>query len=223
MKIKNLLIVLCVLSAYSASAQGISVSYLFPQNGYLSAPFSPFSLRDIGVGETFGLQTGFTLYNIPGLAMEELPFTYDKPLVGPHFALLVPVEGFVKIPMGMVQLNLTAGGFGWWNINTRINEGNMDRAFRAYKGWDVLNTDFELDDKIGLGWMAGIELEIQLVSNVFLTLGGKYLDGAARTNISGTYIGGTASGSLQTEPEDIDNAEINLRGFELSVGVKLGG
>lgn len=216
------LTVLLLFSCSSAFAQGISVSYLFPKNGYISAPVSPISLRGIGIGETFGMQSGFTLYNIPGLAMEELPFDYEKPLTGPHFALLVPAEGFVKIPAGVVIISITGGVFAWWNINTRINKGNMDRAFREFEKWDVLNTDFEIDDKIGFGWMAGLEFEVRVVSNVYLTFGAKYLSGASKTELTGSYIGGPSSGPIETKNIDIDNAEINLQGIEISLGVQLG-
>lgn len=220
---KKLLFPVCILLALSAHSQGISVSYLFPQNGYLAAPVSPFSLRDVGFGDKFGINGGFTLYNIPGLAMEELPFQYDEPLVGPHFALLVPVKGFIDIPFDKVNINISAGGFGWWNINPRLMEGNMDRAFRAYKNWDVLNTDFDLDDKLGFGWTAGFEVQIALVSNVYLTLGGAYLSGAAKTEISGSYVGGIEGGEIQREQVAIDDAEINLEGIEISIGVQIRG
>ena len=83
----------------SSLAQGVSFSYLIPKNGYLTAPVSPFSIRGLGVGDVIGIETGATLYNIPGLAMDDLPFDYNRPLIGPHFAALVPVDIYLKIPM----------------------------------------------------------------------------------------------------------------------------
>lgn len=220
---KKLFLSILILASISSYSQGISVSYLVPQNGYLAAPVSPISIRDVGFGENIGMQAGFTLYNIPGLSMEKLPFEYDEPLVGPHFALLVPVEGYARIRVSKsFNVKLAAGGFGWWNINTRLNKGNLDRAYRAYKDWDVLNADVDLKDKLGYGWLAGMEFEILVVSNVYLTLGAKYLNGAAKSTLTGSYTGGTESSTITTEQVRVNDAEINLRGMEFSLGVQLG-
>ncbi|WP_421888851.1 hypothetical protein [Marinoscillum sp.] len=214
------ILALCLFLSYISFAQGVSFSYLIPKNGYLSAPVSPFSVRGIGLGNKLGIETGATLYSIPGLAMEKLPFEYNKPLTGPHYALLVPMELFFKIPLGPVQIKLLGGGFAWWNINTRINEGNMDRAFRDYEGWDVLNTHFKLEEKLGLGWMAGIEFEFKINNNLSLTAESQYLKGAASSQLSGDYTGGSGSTGIQTKALDLEDTAILLEGLEISLGVK---
>lgn len=218
---KTLLVLSFALSFYlHSNAQGISFSYLIPQNGYLSAPISPFSIRGLGIGSYVGIESGFTLYNVPGLAMEDLPFTYDKPLTGPHMALLIPIELFAKLPLGPVNLKVMAGGFGWWNINTRINEGNMDRAFREFEGWEVLNTDFSLNDKIAIGWMAGMELEFLVSDKFSITTEAQYLNGTATSSLSGSYTGGVSGSPLETKSVDLPDAQMVLRGVEISLGVQ---
>ncbi len=208
-----------LLGSYRSCCQGVSFSYLIPKNGYLTAPISPFSIRGIGIGEKTGIESGATLYNIPGLAMDDLPFDYDKPLVGPHFALMVPADIFFKIPFKKVTLKLLAGGFGWWNINPRINEGNMDRAWKAHEGWTVLNSDLELKDKIGIGWLGGVELQIPFNRDVTLTFETNYLKGSSRARLSGTYTGiAENSGILETKEVSISDAAIVLEGFEISIG-----
>lgn len=207
-----------LLAPFLALSQGISFSYLIPKNGYLSAPVSPLSIRGVGFGKVIGAETGFTFYNVPGLSMEELPFETDKPLTGPHYGLLIPGELFYKLPLGNLTVKLMAGGFLWWNVGLRINEGNMDRAFRAYKDWEVLNTDFELNDKTGAGLMGGIEFEFRLTDKLSITAESQYLRGASQSELTGTYTGG--SSLIETESIDIPEAEIVLEGIELSLGVK---
>ena len=217
---KRFVVILSILTAVQSSfAQGLSFSYLIPKNGYLSAPVSPFSIRGLGIGEIIGIETGATLYNVPGLGMEDLTFQSDEPLVGPHFAILVPADIFVKIPTGSLTTKLFAGGFGWWNINTRPNSGNIDRALRAYEGWEVLNGDWSIDDKLGFGWLAGIEFQLALSDQLTLTAEGSYLKGMSKSNISGSYTGGS-SGGLTTKQLD-DTGAILLEGLEISIGVIL--
>ena len=213
-----MLAIVCFISIYSALAQGVSVSYLIPKNGYLSAPISPFSIRGIGVGENVGLETGATLYSIPGLAMEDLPFTYDKPLVGPYYAILAPLNLYFKIPTKAINVKLLAGGFLWLNINTRINEGNMDRAFRDYENWTVANTNFDLESKLGKGWMAGIELEFKVNRNFSITSEVAYLLGSSKATISGDYSGGRDT--IKSKSITLDDTSILIQGLEISLGAQ---
>ncbi|WP_421878216.1 hypothetical protein [Marinoscillum sp.] len=212
------LLLISFLAIECSIAQGISFSYLIPKNGYLSAPVSPFSVRGIGIGTNVGIETGASLYNVPGLAMDELSFTSDKPLVGPHFAFLVPGDVFIKLPMNKVIIKLFGGGFGWWNINTRPNSGNIDRALRSYEGWDVLNGDWSVDDQLGFGWLTGMELQLELSDQLTFTTEAAYLKGGSKTTLSGTYSGGTSGSAIVTK-ELGDEGSILLEGVEISIGV----
>ena len=221
LKNKIFLVVLCLnfFSIWSARSQGVSFSYLIPKNGYITAPISPFSIRGIGVGEVLGIETGFSLYNIPGLAMENLPFSYDKPLTGPHFALMIPADIYVKFPIEKMSLKFMIGGFGWWNIGQRINEGNMDRAWRSFEGWEVLNTDFQLKNKLGYGWLGGFEFQFPFSREVKLSIEANYLRGSSKTMLKGSYSGVKDSNSqLITKEVDINNASTVIEGLELSFG-----
>ncbi|HCX22171.1 MAG TPA: hypothetical protein DHN29_09670, partial [Cytophagales bacterium] len=203
----------------SSLAQGVSFSYLIPKNGYLTAPVSPFSIRGLGVGDVIGIETGATLYNIPGLAMDDLPFDYNRPLIGPHFAALVPVDIYLKIPMNDASVKFMIGGFGWWNINPRINEGNMDRAWRAYEEWEVLNSDFEFNNKLGYGWLGGFEFQFPYSRDVSLTFEANYLRGRSKTGLRGSYSGvSDSSSTLQTKQVDLPEPSIVIEGLELSFG-----
>ncbi len=216
---KKLLLTFIISSlTYIGYSQGVSVSYLIPKNGYLSAPISPFSIRGIGIGNIVGIETGATLYSIPGLAMEDLPFTYNKPLVGPHYSVLVPIQLFVKIPTKVINVKFLAGGFLWLNINPRINEGNMDRALRAYESWKVANTDFELKTKLGRGLMAGVEFEIKVNKQFSITAETSYLLGGATSSLKGSYAGGNTT--IETKSFDTDDATMLIQGMEISVGAK---
>lgn len=207
-----------LLLTLSVHSQGISFSYLFPKNGYLAAPVSPFSVRGLGIGEHFGIETGGSLYNIPGLAMSDLPFHSQKPLVGPYLALFVPVELFVNIPMNNLSIKFMAGGFTWWNINPRINEGNMDRALRSYEKWEVLNSNLSLHDHLGFGMLGGVELEFFLNKRLSLMTAVQYLQGSSRSSLSGTYTGGNDTG-LETKSVNFTNTSIQLSGLEMAMGV----
>ncbi|REE02144.1 hypothetical protein C7460_102168 [Marinoscillum furvescens DSM 4134] len=198
-------------------SQGVSFSYLLPKNGYLSAPVSPFSIRGIGFGEKAGLQTGITLYSIPGLGMEELPFSSDKPMVGPHFAILVPGQLFFTIPVKNWQFKFLAGGFLWWNINPRLNEGNLDRGYREFEQAESLNTDFSLKNKLGKGLTGGLEITFAWSRELSLTAQASYLKGSAEAPLSGTYTGSKNGQTFTTSADE--NAAILLEGLELSFGV----
>lgn len=218
MKLKYVLLLVFVSVSQILHSQGVSFSYLVPKNGQISAPVSPFSLRGVGFGERFGMETGISLYNIPGLAMKDLPFHSDKPLIGPYFATLTPVQTFVKFRSKKQSLKLLAGGFFWLNLNPKINEGNMDRAFRAYEGWQVLNTDFDLKTQPGYGWMAGIEYQRKVNRDYAITAEVQYLSGHSPTHLYGTYAGGDASG-WQEKTYDSKAPSILLQGVEISLGV----
>ncbi|MEM8896070.1 MAG: hypothetical protein AAGC88_15940 [Bacteroidota bacterium] len=205
-------------------AQGISFSYLIPKNGYLSAPVSPFSIRGLGfqVAPFTSIESGFSLYSMSGLAMDGLPFPSERPLTGPHFALLVPGELVFSAAIGRIGVSLKGGGFGHWHINTRINYGELDRAIREWEGWEVANADMEMDAKIGWGWLAGGGLEYQVNDQFALTAEAHYLQGFTDAPMSGSYSGGPdEDGNIITTSTEFTDARIVLEGVEISLGVVL--
>ncbi|MFT6866821.1 MAG: hypothetical protein ACJA08_001659 [Cyclobacteriaceae bacterium] len=205
------------------SAQGISFSYLIPKNGYLSAPISPFSIRGIGIGRTVGVETGFTLYSIPGLTMSGLPFKSEKPLSGPNWSVLVPGQLTLSAGFGSLGIKLLGGGFVIWNVSSRINKGNLDRAIAAFENWDVVTSNIDMDMKLGYGWIGGAELEYKVSNKLSITGQVQYLKGFSDSAISGSYAGGTIGGTIETRQANFDQAKTKLEGIEISLGVKLNG
>ena len=221
---KKLLILIILIGGihFQVVSQGISFSYLFPTNGYLAAPVSPFSVRGLGLDMGFvGIETGFTLYSVPGLSMTDLPFESKKPLVGPGYATLVPLELSLGVDSKVLSIKVLGGGFGIWNINPRINYGNFDRALKSYEGWDVANADISIDNKLGIGWMAGISLAFHVSEKFSLTTEVHYLSGNLETPISGSYKGGIEGGSIETRPIDYPDAKTLFQGWEISLGVNM--
>ncbi len=217
------ILILIISQTSEISAQGISFSYLIPKNGYLSAPISPFSIRGIGIGGLVGLESGFSLYSIPGLTMDDLPFESDKPLTGPNWSVLIPGQLTLTAGFGPVGIKLLGGGFLIWNASSRINRGNLDRAIAVYENWDVATSSVSMDMKMGFGWIAGTELEYKISKKMSITGQVQYLKGSSESAITGNYSGGNFGGTIETKQANFDQATTTLEGFEISVGVKLNG
>jgi len=201
-------------------SQGLSFSYLIPKDGYLSAPVSPFSVR--GIGLDFGLielETGFTLYSIGGLSMSGLPFDSDKPLTGPHFSILVPLQLAFVLDSKFVTFKLRGGGFSFYHINPRLNNGSMDRAIRDFEGWQVANADLDMENNLGFGWIAGTSFEFHVSSNFSVSAGVSYLKGKSNAALDGTYTGAAQGDVIQTVNASFPDAETSLEGVEISLGV----
>lgn len=216
--------IICLMTTLTGNsqAQGVSFSYLFPTDGYLSAPVSPFSLR--GVGLDFGLvgvETGLTLYMVPGLPMEGLPFESQEPLVGPGFATLVPMQLTLGIKTQALSFKVLGGGFILWNINPQINYGNMDRAIRDFENWEVANSDLSMEGNLGFGWMAGVGFEFHVSSKFSITTDFQYLSSRVNSPIEGSYTGGTQTDGIITQRADFPDAQTLLQGLEISLGVNL--
>ncbi|PIB37085.1 hypothetical protein BFP72_17575 [Reichenbachiella sp. 5M10] len=201
-------------------AQGVSMSFIVPKNGYFSAPVSPLSVR--GLGYTWGVigfATGASLYSMPGLPMSDLPFQSSKPLVGPFWSLLVPLQLTLGVEGSRVSAKLLAGGFGMWHLAPRVDYGNMDRAIAEYEGWDVVNADLDLKNKLGGGWIGGVELAFHVSRQFSITTEVEYLSGVSSMPLRGSYSGGMIGGEIETRPADFADAQVLLEGLEISVGV----
>lgn len=205
----------------TVAAQGISFSYLLPKNGYLSAPVSPFSVRGLGYYYgPVGVETGGSLYLMPGLAMEGLPFTTNAPLTGPHFSLLVPLELALRLNTKIVTWKIKGGGAGVWHINPRLNMGNFDRALRDYEGWQLVNADADISSRPGIGWVAGTAFEWHVASSFSISTEFSYLKVSNKATLTGVYTG-AGPAAPETKSMDFPDAFINTEGFEISIGVTL--
>ena len=217
----TVLVGLFLLLSFASKAQGISVSYLIPTDGYLSAPVSPFSVRGLRLpfSRFMGLQGGATLYNFPGLPIDDMEFEYNEPMRGSTFGVIVPAELYVGGKFGKVQVIASGGVFGLFFFNDRMIEGNWDRGYADFRGWEVANGNVSLDNKGGYGWLGGLEFEVPVTRQYSITFGAHYLYGSAASSISGEVTGGTTANGLVTEAIGYLDASSRLQGLEISFGV----
>ncbi len=201
---------------------GLSFSYFIPKNGYFSVPVTPFSIRGVGfdLNKFFAIESGFSLYRISGMGVIGLPYETKSPLVGPFFSLMVPLEAVVTFDFGGSAIKLKGGGFLFYNFDTKINEGNLDRELKDYLGWEVLNSDFSVNNNLGYGYHFGAEFIIYFSEKFGISFEAYYLSGSSPLNMKGTYRGIPADGDLIVEESaDFRDAQLDFTGYELSIGV----
>ncbi len=212
---------LLIVSAFTVQAQdfGLSFSYFLPRHGDFSTPISPFSIRGLGfdINRFIAIETGASLYRMTGMNMKDLPFESRKPLVGPNFTLLVPVELVLQFHGPVVEFDVKGGVFGFHAFGQRMNAGNFDRALREYKQWQVANSDISFQNKPGWGTHVGAELTIYVTSTVGISLETNYLMGSSKLPLKGTYTGGNTT--LETESFEYPDAKVDFTGLEFSIGV----
>lgn len=224
-KIVSVFTLALVVSAGAAQDFGLSFSYFLPRNGYFSTPISPFSFRGVGVdlNKYMALETGISLYRMSGLNMKDLPFETKDPLVGPNFTVFVPGEFVIQFAGRRAQFDLKAGGFVFYGFDQKLNYGNLDRAIREMKSWDVANSSFSFENKPGFGYHFGAELLFYVNKQFGISIETNYLVGQSGLPLSGNFTGGTLSGPLQTETADYTDAKIDFTGLEFSIGVIMRG
>jgi len=211
-------LILIVIYSYG---QGVSFSYLIPKNGEIAAPISPFSIRGIGIGKIVGIETGGSFYFIPGLPAKDLPFKSKESIFGSQYAFLVPLQAFLNIPIKRARIKFLAGGFGWYTISPKINNGNLDKALRGYTSWDVVTSDYQFENKIGWGLIGGFEIEFQITKNAALSFQTQYLNGHAKAPMTGSYAGGNIGNPISSVDADFTEAKASIEGLEISIGVSL--
>ena len=204
-----------------AQEMGVSFSFFFPKNGYFSAPISPFSLRGIGfnITKNLAIETGGSLYRMSGMGVTGLPFETNKPLVGPFFNIMVPVELILQFGTNDFEIRFKGGGFVFYNFLTKLNEGNIDRELAQYLDVAVAQSQFDFDSKIGYGYEFGAEY-IQYFNQRFgVSLGVNYFIGGANLNLRGPVTAASYSGQLTTTNFDFKDSKLDYTGLEISIGV----
>jgi hypothetical protein len=220
------LIITALLTTFSmqlhAQDLGLSFSYFIPKNGYFSVPVTPFSLRGVGfdLNRFFAIESGFTLYRMSGMGVKDLPWESTNPLIGPFFTLMVPVEGVISFNFNNSAIKLKGGGFVFYNFGTNINEGNLDRELRQYLDWEVLNSDFSVNNNVGLGYHFGLEYILYFSSKFGLSFEAYYLSGNSPLDMKGSYVGIPNDGDFLTqETVEYPDAKLDFTGYEFSIGV----
>ena len=221
---KSCIILFVLLSMSLAKAQdiGLSFSYFIPKNGYFSVPVTPFSIRGVGFDITryFAIESGFTLYRMSGMGVKGMPYESTQPLIGPFFSLMVPLEAVITFNFENQALKLKGGGFAFYNFDTKINEGNLDRELRDYLEWEVLNSDFSVSNNLGFGYHFGAEYIIYFSKQFGISLEAYYLSGSSPLDMKGSYTGIPNDGdNLVKEDAAFPDAELDFTGYELSIGV----
>jgi hypothetical protein len=214
---------LCIFLSVAASVQaqdfGLSFSYFIPKNGYFSTPISPFSIRGLGVdlNRFIAIETGASVYRMSGLNLKDLPFESKRPLIGPNFTILVPLEIVLQLKGSKAEFDIKAGGFFFYGFDQKLNYGNLDRAIRAERAWQVANSDFSFKNHPGFGYHAGAELTVFVTSQVGVSLETNYFVGDAKFPLTGSYTGG--NNTLETVSAEYPGARIDFTGLEFSVGL----
>jgi hypothetical protein len=220
-KILSLIIIFMSALYHESRGQdfGLSFSYFIPKHGDFSTPISPFSIRGLGVDLTkfLALETGASLYRMAGLNLKDLPLESTKPLLGPNFTILVPVELVIQLKGSRAEFDIKGGGFFFYGFGQKINYGNLDRAIRSLEGWQVANSEVSFGNNPGFGYHGGAEFTVYLTSQLGISLESNYYVGQASFPLAGTYTGGNSS--LETKSLAYDDAKIDFTGIEFSIGV----
>ena len=198
---------------------GLSFSYFLPKNGYFSTPISPFSIRGLGfdLNRFFAIETGASLYRMSGLNLKDLPFESKKPLVGPNFTILIPLELVIQLRGARVEFDIKGGGFFFYGFDHKLNYGNLDRVIRESQQWQVANSDFKFENNPGFGYHGGVELTVYVTSQVGVSLETNYFVGDAKFPLDGSYTGGTTT--LETINANFPEAKIDFTGLEFAIGL----
>jgi len=222
---KKLFILLTIIFfSFTTYAQdfGLSFSYFIPKNGYFSVPVTPFSIRGVGFDLTryFAIESGFSLYRMSGMGVKGLPYESKNPLVGPFFSLMVPLEGVITFDFNSQAIKLKGGGFIFYNFDTKINEGNLDRELKDYLNWEVLNSDFSVSNNLGYGYHFGAEYIVYFSKQFGISLEAYYLSGSSPLDMKGSITGVPSDGdNITMEEIAFKDAELDFTGYEFSIGV----
>lgn len=165
-----LIIIVSLLLSIQANSQdfGISASFFLPKNGYFSTPISPLSIRGISLANAgiFSIDIGGSLYRMSGMSITNVPIDTRKPMVGPFFNVMVPLEAVINLGSRNTSFLIKGGVFAFYNFGTKLNYGNIDRAMVDYLELEIANSAFSFDNTIGYGYEFGIEY-IQYLNRQF--------------------------------------------------------
>jgi hypothetical protein len=198
---------------------GLSFSYFIPTNGGFSTPISPFSIRGVGFkfSNHFAFQTGASLYRMAGLSIKDTPISTNQSLTGPNFTVFVPAELVLRFEGKRLSLDIKGGGFFFYGFDQQLNVGNIDKAIRNLEKWTVANSDFSFKNNPGIGIQGGIELTMNVTSQLGISIETNYLRGQSALPLTGTYTGGTST--LETKSIDYKDAKVDFTGLEFSIGL----
>jgi hypothetical protein len=132
---------------------------------------------------------------------------------------MVPLQAVFELQAGNMVFRVKGGGFGYYNFDTRINYGNMDRVMRDYYQWEVLNADLKYDNKIGFGYLVGGEIILYFADKFGINFEVNYLSGGSKLNYRGYVTGGALPDNIVTEYVEYKDARLDFTGWEITIGV----
>ncbi len=228
MRLKKICFVLIIISnSILAHSQefGMSFSYFIPKNGYFSNPVAPLSIRDVGYdfGKYLSLTTGITLYRMAGMSVKGMPLDNSKPLIGPFFAPLIPLELDVHIPVNRIEFLLRGGGFAYYTFANHINYGNFDRAIRASEELELVNSHVHFENNPGYGYFFGSDMIVKINKHISVSLKGNYFNGSSPIKLQGTFQGWSSTQGMVKGIIDYPDSKIDFTGLEIGVGVSYRG
>ncbi len=218
------IVAILILLAIQGKGQdfGISASFFLPKNGDFSAPISPLSIRGVSLASAgiFSIDIGGSLYRMTGMSITTSePIDTRKPMVGPFFNMMVPLEAVINLGNSNTAFLIKGGGFVFYNFGTKLNYGNIDRAMLDYLSLEIANSDFTFTNSLGFGYEFGLEF-IQYLNRQFgITIGANYYIGGANLNLKGTVKGVDANGVVSTSTVDLKDSKLDYTGLEFSVGL----
>lgn len=225
MKNLKLILIFCFglfISKASYTQQvGASFSYFFPKNGYFSIPVAPISFKDLGIkfGKYAGLTSGLTLYRLSGMGVKGLPFESKTPLMGPLFAVMLPLSLKIIIPTSILKFELIGGGFGYFPFWNHLIYGNLNKEIAEYEGWDITSSNLQFDNKFGLGYNYGAKLTYFINKKIGAVLGAFYYNASSDVNIRGEIYGGNYNQTIESKPVNYSSSKLDFSGWEISLGV----
>ncbi len=221
---KNIILVSTfIFLSFQSMAQdfGLSFSYFFPKNGDFSVPVTPFSIRGLGVdfNSFSGIETGASFYRMSGMNMKDIPFESEEALVGPFYSIMMPLQLILFAGSDRAELRLKGGVFGFFHFDTKLNEGNIDRALKDELQWEVLNSDFDVDNSFGYGYIFGGEVIFYVTPKFGINVEAQYLIGESKLNMQGEYVGLPGENDqLQTVEVSYPDSKLDYTGIEISLG-----
>ena len=148
-----------------------------------------------------------------------MPFASNKPLVGPFFNVMVPLELILQFGTSDFEVRFKGGGFVFYNFFTKLNEGNIDRELAGFLDAIAVQSRFDFDNKIGYGYEFGVEY-IQYFNRSFgVSLGANYFIGGADLNLRGPATAVTDGGLVTTTNFDFKESRLDYTGLEISIGI----
>ena len=101
----------------------------------------------------------------------------------------------------------------------RVNYGNLDRALVDFTGLEVVNSQVQFQNNLGLGYHFGAEYTFYVNQQFGLAFGAEYFVGGSKLAFVGSYTGASTAGGLESQPIDYPDSRLDFAGLELSISV----